>query len=52
MKTYRDLYPQIISFENLYHAFRKARNGKHDRAEVAAFELGSVARKDSSRTTT
>jgi retron-type reverse transcriptase len=39
MKTYRSLYPQIISFENLYLAFRKARKGKRDRREVAAFEL-------------
>ena len=39
MKTYRNLYPQIIDFENLYLAFRKARKGKRDRPEVAAFEL-------------
>ena len=39
MKTYRNLYGQIASFENLYLAFRKARKGKRDRAEVAAFEL-------------
>ncbi len=39
MKTYRNLYPQIISFENLYLAFRKARKGKRGRPEVAAFEL-------------
>jgi hypothetical protein len=39
MKTYRHLYPQIISFANLYEAFRKARKGKRDRREVAAFEL-------------
>jgi retron-type reverse transcriptase len=39
VKTYRNLYPQIISFENLYHAFRKARKGKRDRREVASFEL-------------
>ena len=38
VKTYRNLYPQIISFENLYHAFRKARKGKRDRREVATFE--------------
>lgn len=28
MKTYRNLYGQIVSFENLYLAFRKARKGK------------------------
>ena len=39
MKTYRNLYGQIASFENLYLAFRKARKGKRDRHEVAAFEL-------------
>ena len=39
MKTYRNLYAQIISFENLYLAFRKARKGKRGRPEVAAFEL-------------
>lgn len=39
MKTYRNLYPQIISFENLYLAYRKARRGKRDQPEVAAFEL-------------
>ncbi|MFN8467195.1 MAG: reverse transcriptase domain-containing protein [Caldilineaceae bacterium] len=39
MKTYRNLYPQIVSFENLYLAFRKARKGKRGRPEVAAFEL-------------
>ena len=39
MKTYRNLYPQIISFENLYLAFRKARKGKRGRPEVAAIEL-------------
>ena len=39
MKTYRNLYPQLVDFENLYLAFRKARKGKRDRAEVAAFEF-------------
>jgi retron-type reverse transcriptase len=38
MKSYRNLYPQIISFENLYLAFRKARKGKRQRREVATFE--------------
>jgi retron-type reverse transcriptase len=38
-KTYKELYPQICDFENLYLAHRKARrNGKRKRAEVAAFE--------------
>lgn len=39
MKTYRHLYPEITSFTNLYAAFRKARRGKRDRPEVAAFEF-------------
>ena len=39
MKTYRNLYPQLIAFENLYRAFRKARKGKRNRPEVATFEL-------------
>ena len=38
MKTYRQLYPQVIAFASLYAAFRKARRGKRDRAEVASFE--------------
>ena len=43
MNTYRNLYPQIIGFENLYLAFCKARKGDHDRPEVAAFELNLEA---------
>ena len=39
MKTYRNLYPQIICFENLCLTFRKARKGKRGRPEVAAIEL-------------
>ena len=39
MKTYKNLYPQIHSFENLYLAFRAARRGKRDRAAVASFEF-------------
>jgi RNA-directed DNA polymerase len=39
LKSYRHLFPQLIDFENLYLAFRKARKGKRDRAEVAAFEF-------------
>lgn len=37
--TMTDLYTQICAFENLYQAFRRARRGKRDRAEVAAFEF-------------
>jgi RNA-directed DNA polymerase len=38
MKRYRDLYPQVYDFENLYLAYRAARRAKRDRAEVARFE--------------
>ena len=36
MKTFRHLYEQIITFENLYQAWRIA---ARDKAEVATFEL-------------
>lgn len=39
MQSYRNLYPIITAFANLHAAFRKARKGKRDRAEVAAFEV-------------
>ena len=39
MKCYKNLYPCIASFPNLYQAFRAARRGKRDRAAVAAFEF-------------
>lgn len=38
MKTYRRLFSQIVAFETLVQAFKKARRGKRDRPEVAAFE--------------
>jgi retron-type reverse transcriptase len=38
MKTYRGLYPQLCSFENIYAAYRAARQGKRKHASVAAFE--------------
>ena len=38
MKTYRNLYPQVYNFENLYLAYRKTRRGKRDRPEVILFE--------------
>lgn len=37
-KAYRNLFPQICSFENLHLAWRNARRGKRGRTEVAAFE--------------
>lgn len=39
MKTYKNLYAKIYSFENLYNAFRQARKGKRDRVAVASFEF-------------
>ncbi len=39
MKTYKNLFPQICDFENLYQAFRKARRGKRRRLNVMAFEV-------------
>lgn len=39
MKSYKNLYPEIISFPNLYYAYRKARKGKRDQEEIADFEF-------------
>jgi len=39
MKTYRNLHPQICSFQNLLAAFWKARRHKSARPYVAAFEF-------------
>jgi retron-type reverse transcriptase len=39
VKTYKNLYPKIYDFENLYQAHRQARRGgKRKRPEVADFE--------------
>ncbi|HQE94209.1 MAG TPA: reverse transcriptase domain-containing protein [Anaerolineae bacterium] len=39
MKTYKNLYPQICAFDNLYQAHRQARRGgKRKQPEVAEFE--------------
>ena len=38
MKTYKDLYPRVYSFENLYKAFLKARKYKRYKQEVLEFE--------------
>ncbi|MBI3244445.1 MAG: RNA-dependent DNA polymerase [Chloroflexi bacterium] len=38
MKTYRNLYSQLCSFENLYLSYRAARLGKRKHESVAAFE--------------
>ncbi|MBN1934900.1 MAG: group II intron reverse transcriptase domain-containing protein [Anaerolineae bacterium] len=39
MKTYKNLYPRVYSFENLYRAYRAARKGKRKRVAVASFEF-------------
>lgn len=39
MKTYKNLFPQIYSFDNLHHAFIQARRGKRSQPNVAAFEF-------------
>ena len=39
MKTYKNLYPQVYDFANLYLAYRQARLGKRDRVAVASFEF-------------
>ena len=36
MKTHKNLYPRIYTFENLHTAWRKARAGKRSRVDVAA----------------
>ncbi len=37
MKTYKHLYPQVCSFENLYSAYLAAKKGKSAKAPVALF---------------
>jgi len=39
IKTYKNLYPQVWAWDNLYLAYRKARKGKRSRPDVAAFEF-------------
>ncbi|MDW8215596.1 MAG: reverse transcriptase domain-containing protein [Roseiflexaceae bacterium] len=38
-KTFRNLWPQLVSFENLLAAYRAARRGKRGSSQVARFEL-------------
>ncbi len=38
MKTYKNIYPNICTYENLYHAWRKAAKRKRKVPEVATFE--------------
>ena len=39
MNRHKDLFPAIVSFENLYQAFKKAAKGKRGQPNVAAFEF-------------
>lgn len=43
-RTYRNLWPQFVSFENLWQAYMAARRGKRARAAVAAYELDAETR--------
>ncbi len=39
MKTFKNLYPQVYEFANLYYAFRDAARRKRSRPDVAEFEF-------------
>ena len=41
LKSYRNLYPQIGTWDNLYEAWRKARKGKRGQEPAASFEYQS-----------
>ncbi len=41
MKTYKHLYPRICDFENVRLAYRDARRGKRDKAQVYNFEFNA-----------
>ncbi len=38
MKSYRNLYPRIVTWHNLHGAWRKARKGKRGKVPAASFE--------------
>lgn len=38
-RRFRNLWPRLVSFENLWMAYRAARRGKRQRPAVAAYEL-------------
>ena len=42
MKTYKNLFPRICSYGNLYEAWRKAARGKRGSPEVADFEYALI----------
>jgi RNA-directed DNA polymerase len=39
MKTYKNLYPKVWAFDNLYLAYRRARKGKRGKVPAATFEF-------------
>jgi hypothetical protein len=43
-KTYRNLWPQLVSFANLWQAYLAARRGKRSRPAVAAYDLDAETR--------
>lgn len=43
-KTFRALWPQLVSFANLWHAYLAARRGKRARPAVAAYDLDAESR--------
>jgi hypothetical protein len=43
-KTYRQLWPQFCTFENLWYAYLAARRGKRARPAVAAYDLDAETR--------
>ena len=42
--TYRNLWPQLVSFENLWLAYLAARRGKRSRPSVVAYEFDADSR--------
>ena len=46
MNTFKNLYGQVTSFENLYQAYRLARRGKRDRPAVAEDRTPSALKKN------
>ncbi len=43
VKRYSNLYPHIVTFENLFTAYRRASKGKRGQSDVAAFEFNLEA---------
>ena len=38
-KAYKNLYPALVTFQNLLQAYRQAARGKRNQPQVADFEL-------------